>query len=280
MDLTSLPTVADRVGYLPASARHPRYTIYPPSAGRPSERPPIEYHAAVFHDCRPVLDELLLDRDGLAFRRTAAATDDLFDDEFVRGRYYAETETVVREVTGARAVVAFDHNVRSADRARREEAGAQPPVDAAHGDYSEGSGHRRVREVFVDRGVRITDATRTAIVNVWRPICAVVQDRPLAVCDPRTVSPDDLVETAIDHFGEDVARPRHSGQIYSLRFSAAHRWLYLADMRSTELMLFTAFDSATDGRPRFVAHAAFTNPTCPSGFTPRESIEVRTAVVF
>ena len=73
MDLTSLPTVADRVGYLPASARHPRYTIYPPSAGRPSERPPIEYHAAVFHDCRPVLDELLLDRDGLAFRRTAAA---------------------------------------------------------------------------------------------------------------------------------------------------------------------------------------------------------------
>jgi len=280
VDLTQLPTVVDRVGYLPASEERPRYKIYPPTAEQPSERPPIEYHATVFHDCRPVADGFLLDRDGVELRRIGPATSALFDDEFVRGQYYAEVESVVKEAMAARAVIAFDHNVRSADSARRKEAGAQAPVDAAHGDYSEGSGHRRVREVFGEHGEPITGSARTAIVNVWRPLCPVVQDRPLAFCDPRTVSAGDLVETAIDHFGEDLTRPRHSGQIYSLRFSPGHLWLYISQMRSGELLLFKTFDSATDGRPRFMAHAAFTDPECPPDFAPRESIEVRTAVAY
>jgi hypothetical protein len=216
----------------------------------------------------------------VAFGSATSATEDCYHNELVRARYYPEVERLVANVTGAAVVVAFDHNVRSADGARRQEVGAQPPVDAAHGDYTASSGARRARQALAEHGEPTSDHARTAIVNVWRPLVAVVKDRPLAVCDPRTMAVSDLVVTAIEHFGADLSRPRHSGQIYSVRFNPVHRWIYLSDMRSDEVMLFKTFDSLDDGRPRFMAHAAFTNPACPPDFTPRHSIEVRTALVF
>jgi hypothetical protein len=280
VDVTHLRSVVDRVGYLPVSVGRPRYRIYPPSSGRPPERPPTEYHELPFYDCRPVVDRLELDRDGVELRRGSPATEHHYDDEFVREHYYPEVELLVKAATGAAVVLAFDHNVRSADGVRREQVGAQPPVDAAHGDYTDRSGLRRVQQVLAERGEPDSGLVRAAIVNVWRPITELVQDRPLAVCDPRSASMSDFVETAIEHFGDDVSRPRHTGQIYSLRFKPEHQWLYVSDMRSDELLLFKAYDSVTDGRPRFIAHTAFTNPACPQEFVPRESIEVRTAVIY
>jgi hypothetical protein len=280
VDVRDLRSVVDRVGYLPTSVTEPRYRIYSPLSGRPPERPPTEYHEIAFYDCRPVADRLDLDRDGVNLRRGSPATEQHYDDEFVREYYYSEVEQLVKGVTGAAVVLAFDHNVRSADDARRQQVGAQPPVDAAHGDYTESSGLRRVQQLLTERGEPDSGLARVSIVNVWRPLTELVQDRPLAVCDPRSVSMSDFVETAIDHFGDDVSRPRHSGQIYSLRFNPEHQWLYVSEMRSDEFLLFKTYDSASDGRARFVAHAAFTNPACPEEFVPRESIEVRTAVIY
>ncbi len=57
-------------------------------------------------------------------------------------------------------------------------------------------------------------------------------------------------------------------------------WFYASAMREDEAMLSKCFDSAEDGRARFVPHSAFVDPTTPVGASPRESIELRTLVFF
>ncbi|HXX11509.1 MAG TPA: CmcJ/NvfI family oxidoreductase, partial [Burkholderiales bacterium] len=122
---------------------------------------------------------------------------------------------------------------------------------------------------------------RVAFVNLWRPIVGPVLDNPLAVCDARSVAREDLVATDIHHFGEDdLAVPRHRGQIYSVRYNPAHRWFYASDMQPEEFLLLKCYDSRAEVRARFMPHTGFRNPACPRDFVPRESIETRTLVVF
>jgi hypothetical protein len=150
-----------------------------------------------------------------------------------------------------------------------------------HNDYTEQSGPKRRLEILEEAGRLELADRRVAFVNLWRPIVGPVWDNPLAVCDARTVSPSDLVATQILHFGEDdLEVPRHRGEIYSIRYNAAHRWFYVSQMRPDEALLLKCYDSRADGRARFMPHTGFRNPACPPEFTPRESIEARTLVIF
>ena len=45
-------------------------------------------------------------------------------------------------------------------------------------------------------------------------------------------------------------------------------------------MLIKCYDSETDGRARFTAHTAFTDPSSGADAPPRESVEVRTLAFF
>jgi hypothetical protein len=45
-------------------------------------------------------------------------------------------------------------------------------------------------------------------------------------------------------------------------------------MNRDEVLVFKTHDSDT-GQPNHVPHAAFNDPTCPSGLAPRASIEMR-----
>jgi hypothetical protein len=74
--------------------------------------------------------------------------------------------------------------------------------------------------------------------------------------------------------------PERRGEIYWLAFNPQHRWLYFPDMEVEELVFIKCYDSLNDGRARFSAHSAFDDPTCPPGSPPRQSIEVRTLVLW
>jgi hypothetical protein len=279
MSMTERNYLVAPLGYLAGSQNAPRYRIYPPSQGK-DENPPSERHDVRVFDCRAIADLLALDVDGFIVREQKSAIGDFYDDDLVRREYYPEVEELVKGATGAQSVIVFDHNVRSVEKAAKGEAGVRAPVDAVHNDYSERSGQQRVVELLKSHGLSDLTRHRPAIINVWRPIRGPVRDRPLALCDTRTVSPDEFVETDIEHYGEDNAtKPRHIGQIYSLRYSPKHRWFYLAEMRPSEVLLFKCYDSL-DGVARFTPHTGFTNPNCPPDFLPRESIEARTLVVY
>ena len=72
--------------------------------------------------------------------------------------------------------------------------------------------------------------------------------------------------------------PNRKGEIYSVNFNPDHRWFYFPEMVQDQALLLKCYNSATDGRARFVPHTAFVDPTTPTGAPPRESVELRTLV--
>ena len=274
-------TVEAQLAYLVAGAARAEHLIYPPSSGRPLVRPAQEYRTLPIVDCRGLAVAPTVDSAGFELLRAPPAVSDFYDDEQVRRAYYPGVAAWLGAALGALDVVVFDHNQRSAVRAARGQTGVRAPVDAAHNDYTPQSGPRRAQEILAAAGRPAYADRRMALINVWRPIVGPVQDVPLAVCDARTVAPDDWVPTDIHHFGEDdLEHPRHSGEIYSLRYNPAHRWFYAADMQPDEVLLLKNWDSASASCASYTPHTGFKNPAAPATATPRESIEVRTLVVF
>ncbi len=276
-----LPAVAAQLNFLAPGDDAPKVHIYPPSSGLPTAQPALAKHTVPIRDARPIADQLRLDEHGfeLHARRTAFA--DFYDEAAVRARYYPEVQGLVQELTGALAVIAFDHNVRSVVRAARGDRGVRAPVDQVHNDYTERSGLKRKREILEEAGRADLVDQHVAFVNLWRPIVGPVLDNPLAVCDARSIGPTDLVATEILHFGDDdLVEPRHRGAVQSVRHHPEQRWFYVSAMQPDEFLLLKCYDSHTDGRARFVPHTGFDHPARPPEFVPRESIEARTLVVF
>lgn len=275
-----LDFVVARIAYLAGHAARVGYRVWPPASGRPPESPPKEHHDTRIHECRPIAADLSLDDAGFVVRVRPSAVHDFYDEELVRTDYLPEVERALRDETAALAVFAFDHNVRSAKGAAEGRAGVRAPVDMAHNDYTEESGPRRVREILEARKRSELAGHRAALINVWRPIRGPVQDIPLAICEASSTSPADFVDTDIEHYGEeDLSRPRHIGQIFSVRYNPSHRWFYVSNMQADEMLLFKCWASK-GGRARYTAHTGFVNPEAPPGALPRESIEVRTVVIY
>ena len=279
--MSALHAVNAQVSYLAPGEDRVEVRVYPPASGRATVRPESVRHVVAIRDARPIAGSLRLDQHGFEFHSRPTQFTDFFDDAAVRERYYPDVRAAVRAFTSALEVLVFDHNVRSAARADRGEAGVRLPVDQVHNDYTDSSGPKRKHEILEAAGRLDLANRRVAFVNLWRPIVGPVQDNPLALCAADSVAPKDLVETDIRHFGEDdLDTPRHTGQIYSVRHNPAHQWFYVADMRPSEFLLLKCYDSRTDGRARFMPHTGFRNPECSADFVPRESIEARTLVVF
>ncbi|MEO6024130.1 MAG: CmcJ/NvfI family oxidoreductase [Burkholderiales bacterium] len=276
-----LPSVRAPLSYIAPSDGPAQVRVYPPSSGIATERPSAAQHVMAIRDVREVAADLRLDEQGFELHSSLSAFTDFYDAAAVRERYYPEVEMALRAMANALTVIAFDHNVRSAIRAARGETGIRVPVDQVHNDYTEDSGPKRRQEILAATGRLDLMDRRVAFVNLWRPIIGPVQDNPLALCSARSVAAHDLVPTDIHHFGEDdLTTPRHTGQIYSVRHNPAHEWFYVSEMQPDEVLLLKCYDSLADDRARFMPHTGFINPNCPNTFVPRESIEVRTLVVF
>ena len=69
--------------------------------------------------------DLRLDEHGFELHSRPSGFADFYDEAAVRERYYPEVQAVMRGITGAVAVIVFDHNVRSAARAARGEVGVR-----------------------------------------------------------------------------------------------------------------------------------------------------------
>lgn len=258
-----------------------RVRAFPPSSGRKMEVPPRERISVPVYDCRPIAEQMTLDEAGFAVLEHHTEFRDFYNPDRVRSEYYPESEALLKSATGALAVFIFDHNVRSKARSDRGDPGVRMPVDGAHNDYTLSSGPRRIREVLEENDALDLIDHRAALINVWRPIMGPVQDQPFAICDARSTTLEDFIPTDIQHFQEgNLNEPSLTGQIYSFKHSDAHRWFYVADMQPDDVILLKCYDTADDGRAVFTGHTGFRNPACPPESKPRESIELRTVVVY
>ena len=225
-------------------------------------------------DIRGLPEEATLDRQGFALVPHDTAVKDFYDEDEVRAVYFPEIERLIKETTGASKVIIFDHTIRVEGGDAVNDRGLRKPVRVVHNDYTEKSGPQRVRDLVEDPAeAEARLQKRFAVVNIWRPIRGPVQDKPLAVLDARSMGPNDFVAT-------DLVYRDRTGEIYSVHHRPTHRWYYVSEMRPDEALLLKCYDSATDGRARFTAHSAFSNPSAPADAAPRESIEARTLVFF
>jgi len=272
--IEELPRIEAALRYLEPMSDKPRSLEYEPPPGVPRTTAVYRDHTVTIRDVRPVASSLSLERQGFQVVTAASSVQDFRDEEAVRTRYYEETVSLLEELTGASRVVVFDHTIRRRIPGAADRAAGTPrqPVPRVHNDYTVKSGPQRVRDLL---GEDANDLLRRrfSVINVWRPIRAPIQDAPLAVADAQSVDSDDLVAT-------DLVYPDRTGEIYYVKFNPSHRWFYAPAMRRDEVMLIKCFDSADDGRARFVPHSAFVDPTTPADAPPRESIELRTLVFY
>jgi len=232
----------------------------------------IDPRQVVIHNGRLHAKDFTIDRESFRFVRHDTKVADFYDEEEVRRIYYPEMEELVKAESGASRVVVFDHTLRTGDDAVRERLKIREVVPRVHNDYTEWSGPQRVRDLLPNEAHELLKR-RFAIVQVWRPIRYPVESFPLAMCDARTISPDDLVVSE-RHY------PNRVGQTYAITYNANHKWFWLPRMRREEAIVFKVFDSMKDGRARWGAHTAFDDPTSPPNAPPRESIEIRTLAFF
>jgi hypothetical protein len=213
-----------------------------------------------------------LERNGFHFIRHDTAVGNFFDETEVRGAYYAEMEALVKAESGASRVVVFDHTLRTADDELREAHKIREVVSRVHNDYTEWSGPQRVRDLLPQEADELL-RRRFAIIQVWRPTGHPVETFPLAICDARTLSFEDLVVS-------ERRYPNRVGQTYAVTYNPEHGWYWFPRMQRNEALVFKVYDSLRDGCARWTAHTAFRDPTSPPNARPRESIEIRTLAFF
>ena len=193
------------------------------------------------HNARLHSDPFVLDREGFRFVRHDTAVADFFDEDQVRRVYYPEIEALVKAESGASRVVVFDHTLRTADDEQREARKIREVVRRVHNDYTEWSGPQRVRDLLPQEADDLLQR-RFAIVQVWRPIRHPVESFPLAICDARSIAPDDFVVN-------ERRYPNRIGQTYAITYNPEHRWYWLPRMRREEALVFKVYDFA-EGRSR------------------------------
>jgi hypothetical protein len=230
-------------------------------------------HPVSIHNGRLSHDQLTLDAQGLVLRQHNTKVKNFLDENEVRSTYYSEVERLVKNLTGASAVIVFDYNVRSSSKADRERTGAYPPARFAHADYTFISGPQRVRDLLPSTEATERLKRRFVFLNVWRSISGPIEDDALAVCDARSVDQSDLVAT-------DLVYTDRTGEFYNLTFQPKHRWYYFPRMRRDEALILQCFDSSDSARANCVPHSSFHDSEAPVDAAPRESIEARTVAFF
>jgi len=222
----------------------------------------------------PRVEQFDADREGFVLKPFPAEFSGYDDEAAVKEIFYPQVVDFVKRNTGAKRVVIFDHTLRKRLPAdlNQQTTVNRPAVLLVHSDYTIASGPQRVRDLLPDEAEMLLQR-RVAFYNVWKSLYDVVEELPLAMCDATSQNEGDMLRMELKY------RER-TGEIYVMRYSPSHRWVYFPHMRADQALLLKTYDSETDGRSRFVGHSAFEDPTTPPNAPRRESIEVRTMAFF
>jgi hypothetical protein len=224
---------------------------------------------------------------GFELVRRPSAVADWDDDREIAEVHYAETETLARELTGCDLAMVSDHVRRRAVSAG--EGKAQSPVHLVHSDFAAGydavirTAYRDVRgrgaATLARTGATAQDvetARRLVMMQFWRNLGPARMDFPVAFCDARTVSPDEVRPFRYTGY---VAGGRSFEALAVERSerTALHRWFVYPEMTPDEVVVFRTYDTELvgSGATYFTPHSAFHDPGVEPGHPGRASIELR-----
>jgi hypothetical protein len=272
--MQSLPSVRAKLNYTIDNGIAPDYYFYDPDPSVKLNPPGTDTQEVAIHDAWAIKQSISADKEGFELHDFTPSFQQFDHEDAVKNAFYAQVIAFVKQHTGAKRVVVFDHTIRKrlpADLSVQTTV-QRPAVMLVHSDYTVASGPQRVRDLLPDEADDLLKR-RVAFYNVWKPLSRPVEELPLAMCDATSHADEDMLRMELKY------RER-TGEIYVMRHSPKHRWYYFSNMQPDQALLLKTYDSLTDGRARFMGHTAFEDPTTRPDAQKRESIEVRTMAFF
>jgi hypothetical protein len=276
---TSAPPAArqveGRINYLGDMAVRPRF--YAVDYSR--DNLVLDGRSMPIRDARCAEPPASLEREGFMLVPHRSAVSEFRDLETVQRVYLPEVQRLMLELTGAERILMTPGAVlRFGERSK--EFGSRVntrPARFVHVDYTPQSAPGLLKPLLAAAGIGLEPGRRYAGYNIWRVLSEPPQDVPLALCDARTVAPEDLV--AGDAVFDAPNQPEWGFEAFLVRGNSAHRWSYFSNMSRDEALIFKAYDTDSK-RPVRVPHVAFDDPACPRDVPPRASVEVRCFALF
>jgi hypothetical protein len=228
------------------------------------------------HDIRGSTIQPTLDNEGFMVASLPLELEGEADPDRIAAIYKPKLHSYLEELTGARKIVLRDPILRWSRRGERKDRFARAPADYVHGDFSQRVFHGMAREaVMDDPDCDRWLSGRFSVIQTWRVLTPPPQDYPLAMIDRRTVNSEELVHlrTVIGGPGQEQAYWN-----FSLRYQPAHRWYYLSNMTSEDMLVFIGSESTTEIPG--ILHSSFDNTANFDNTVPRISCELRAFVYW
>jgi hypothetical protein len=274
------PAVQAELSYLaPGSTVLRRFT----APGNSVNTGRYETHVVPIRDGRPVQDTFRLETHGFELVGHRSAVRDFTDEAEVDAVYVPEVLEFVKDRLGADDVVSRGWVLRRS--VAPAENASQPAAGLVHIDYAPEGAAEVAAAVYAEQFPDGPGYRRAVATSTWRVFSPPPQDWPLALCDFRSVAPEDGLPNTLyfvdripeDPFGPvDGLRKVTSGSEF--HHNPDHEWWYFRDMTRDEVLFFVFHDS-DHSRAWRVPHSAFADPTA-QATVPRHSIEFRTFAFF
>ncbi|KAK0118547.1 hypothetical protein ONS95_007435 [Cadophora gregata] len=243
------------------------------------------HHDIRIEDIRPLKEKYELDEYGFEVLSHTSRFLDLHSENglsstMALAEYQIETEDMLNSHLGAVFVKCYDIVMRRniiIDETvfdLKDQMHVIGPARGAHNDITYHSGPNIINRYLSDDEKQryFKPGYRFRIVNTWRSTLPVLEDRPLALCDSRTVAPSDLIAC-------DRIIPDRVGEVYYLKYNSQHKWYWLSRQTCFEPLVFVLYDTKAGNHARFCPHVSFPNPEAPINAPPRRSVETRSIVV-
>lgn len=266
--------VSAQINYIDKSAPNPTTYYVEPPAGVPVCSVVDAPREVAIADARDAGRAFSIEDDGFSFVKLPTDFQAYDDQERVRAELYPRMKEITAGFLGREVAAVFDHATRRRPKpdARLRGGGVtRQPLHRVHCDFTPLSAEQQILRTLGEEG-RTWLSRPFALVNYWRPITGPLRDDPLAICAPKSVSPDDLVRVRHVHaYGES--------EVYGVAYNPDHRWFYMSDMQPDDAIFFKVYDSTQD-RTLVAPHTAFTLASPPQPVPPRESFELRLMVFY
>ncbi|MCB2013424.1 MAG: CmcJ/NvfI family oxidoreductase [Sphingobium sp.] len=229
---------------------------------------PLETMRVTMWDGETLASPPRLEREGFCRTTHKVNLDGLGEDPSVIPTYNATLSHLLKELTGADEVVVMPVAMirNQSDTKVTQERVRGVPANFAHSDSTRQGGYELEEHFFEPPGR--PNPRRIAQFNIWRLLSPAPANMPLALCDARSVQPDDIVAGPAYFPSKDI-----SVDTAFFHANDHFRWVYFSKLTSEQVLVFKQFDT-DPGQPQRVPHAAFLDPTAQNAHS-RISVESR-----
>ena len=256
--------------------------------GKPPQHPPTRIGNARTLQAQAGSEADFFDRHGFVLLDASTRVTDWGNAEQVADLYLPEVEAMIRE----RLYPGRKLHVRQPPNVMRRGEGTSTPqyglgVHSDHGTTADD--FQRNVEAFTspEMGAQWRNSFEGEKVegfvslDFWRTtnMAGPIKHMPLALCDPTSVEPEDIIPTALEGIAPGGELTYHVSLVRNDR----QLWYYYPDMEPHEVLVFKLFQLMRDvaHQPWSACfHSAFEDPTAPADAQPRQSCEHRVSVML